>query len=209
MKTRVLRILSLSVPLIAILLAFGLTAQHVQARRTDPIRDLGRVFGVGQPAAQPIATGARWRACFTPGQDCEGLAVALIDDARETVQLQAYGFTSAPIAKALVRAQARGVRLSILIDKEARQDQHSQAPQLIAAGVPVAVDDRPAIAHNKVLIVDAATAVPVVVTGSFNWTRGAQDRNAENLLVIEAEPAITAAYAAAFDARRSISTPWR
>lgn len=202
------RVLSLSLSQIAVLIALGFTAQQVQARRTDAVRDLARVFGIGQPTAQPIAAGARWRACFTPGQDCEGLTVALIDGARETIQLQAYGFTSAPIAKALLRAQARGVRLSILIDKEARQDQHSQAPQLIAADVPVAVDDRPAIAHNKVLIVDAAAPAPIVATGSFNWTKAAQDRNAENILVIEAEPAVAAAYAAAFDARRSVSGPW-
>lgn len=206
---RLLRTLSLAVLPAAMLLAFLFNTHHVQARRTDATREIGRVFGVGQPAAQPIAAGARWRACFTPGQDCEGLVVTLIDGARDTILLQAYGFTSAPIAKALIRAHARGLRVSVLIDKEARQDPHSQAPQLIAAGLPVLVDDRPAIAHNKVLIIDASAAAPLVVTGSFNWTRGAQDRNAENLLVIEAEPAVAAAYATAFDARRSVSTAWK
>ena len=39
---------------------------------------------------------------------------------------------------------------------------------------------QPAIAHNKIIVIDGA----VVVTGSFNFTRAAESNNAENLLVI-------------------------
>ena len=37
--------------------------------------------------------------------------------AREIVLVQAYSFTSAPIAKALVEAHQRGVRVEVLLDK--------------------------------------------------------------------------------------------
>jgi phosphatidylserine/phosphatidylglycerophosphate/cardiolipin synthase-like enzyme len=37
-----------------------------------------------------------------------------------------------------------------------------------------------AIAHNKVMIIDGET----VITGSFNFTKAAEESNAENLLVI-------------------------
>jgi len=47
-------------------------------------------------------------------------------------------------------------------------------------GIPVFIDDQPAIAHNKIIIVDDS----IVLTGSYNWTRAAELRNAENLLII-------------------------
>jgi phosphatidylserine/phosphatidylglycerophosphate/cardiolipin synthase-like enzyme len=43
------------------------------------------------------------------------------------------------------------------------------------------IDSAHAIAHNKVMVIDGR----VVLTGSFNFTRGAEERNAENLLVID------------------------
>ena len=42
--------------------------------------------------------------CFTPGQDCTTLIVQELDQARQMVLVQAYSFTSAPIAKALLEA---------------------------------------------------------------------------------------------------------
>jgi PLD-like domain len=41
-----------------------------------------------------------------------------------------------------------------------------------------------AIAHNKVIVIDGET----VLTGSFNFTKAAQEKNAENLLIIRDPP---------------------
>ncbi len=42
------------------------------------------------------------------------------------------------------------------------------------------IDTEHALAHNKVILIDGDT----VITGSFNFSRAAEERNAENLLVI-------------------------
>ena len=42
------------------------------------------------------------------------------------------------------------------------------------------IDANHAIAHNKIIVIDGET----VVTGSFNFTNAAQDKNAENLVII-------------------------
>jgi len=55
---------------------------------------------------------------------------------------------------------------------------------------------RHAIAHNKVMLIDRKT----IITGSFNFSAAAEDRNAENLLVIGDDPALYAAYAENFAA---------
>jgi len=40
-----------------------------------------------------------------------------------------------------------------------------------------------AIAHNKVMVIDGST----VITGSFNFTKAAEESNAENLLIIHGQ----------------------
>ena len=42
------------------------------------------------------------------------------------------------------------------------------------------IDAEHAIAHNKVMIIDKE----LVITGSFNFTKAAQKKNAENVLII-------------------------
>ena len=47
-------------------------------------------------------------------------------------------------------------------------------------GIPTYIDSVNEIAHNKIMIIDQET----VITGSFNFTRAAEERNAENVLII-------------------------
>jgi phosphatidylserine/phosphatidylglycerophosphate/cardiolipin synthase-like enzyme len=50
----------------------------------------------------------------------------------------------------------------------------------VNSGIPTQIDSRHAIAHNKVMIIDGETVIP----GSFNFTKAAEEKNAENLLII-------------------------
>lgn len=141
--------------------------------------------------------------CFTPGQDCTGVIVAALNQARRTVLVQAYSFTSAPIANALVDAHKRGVDVRVILDKSQRSERYSSARFLVNSGIPAWIDDEVAIAHNKVVVIDETT----VITGSFNFTKAAQEKNAENLLVLH-DPELAAKYAANWDSRRRRSTPY-
>ena len=100
--------------------------------------------------------------------------------ARSEILVQAYSFTSAPIAKAFIDAHKRGVRVQVILDKSQETEKYTSATFLANAGVPVRIDDDFAIAHNKIMILDDET----VITGSFNFTKAAEERNAENVLVI-------------------------
>jgi phosphatidylserine/phosphatidylglycerophosphate/cardiolipin synthase-like enzyme len=128
--------------------------------------------------------------CFTPGGRCTDMIVQALGAARQRVLVQAYSFTSAPIAKALLEAHKRGVQVQVILDKSQRTDKYSAADFLANQGVPTRIDAEHAIAHNKVLLIDAET----VVTGSFNFTKAAQEKNAENLLLIR-DQALAARYA--------------
>jgi phosphatidylserine/phosphatidylglycerophosphate/cardiolipin synthase-like enzyme len=94
--------------------------------------------------------------------------------------VQAYSFTSKPIAEALVDAHKRGVHTEIILDKSNIRDKYSAADFTSHMGIPTYIDSVHGIAHNKIMIVDQET----VITGSFNFTRAAEESNAENLLII-------------------------
>jgi len=103
-----------------------------------------------------------------------------LNKAKSTILVQAYTFTSAPIAKALLNAHKRGIKVEVILDKSQRTDKYSSATFFFNAGIPVKIDAQHAIAHNKVMIIDGE----IVITGSFNFTKAAEENNAENLLII-------------------------
>jgi len=117
---------------------------------------------------------------FSPKGGCTEAIVAELGNAKKIVLVQAYSFTSAPIAKALVDSHKRGVDVRVILDKSQRSEKYSSADFVAHAGILTFIDAKHAIAHNKIMVIDGET----VLTGSFNFTRAAEQKNAENLLVI-------------------------
>jgi phosphatidylserine/phosphatidylglycerophosphate/cardiolipin synthase-like enzyme len=150
--------------------------------------------------AQPVAG---VRVYFTPGDDAQGAAIAEIGKAKSTVLVMTYSFTSVPIAKALAEAFERGVSVRVISDKENETSKYTALDFVAGKGAEVLVDDKVRIAHNKVMVIDGQ----VVITGSFNWTKAAQESNAENLLVLPSAE-LAAAYAANWEARKAVSRPY-
>jgi phosphatidylserine/phosphatidylglycerophosphate/cardiolipin synthase-like enzyme len=93
--------------------------------------------------------------CFTPvygmTPSCTQEVVDALAGAKKNILVQAYSFTSAPIAKALVDAHRRGLEVKVILDRSNRTAHYSAATFLAHAGIPVWIDDRHAIAHNKIM----------------------------------------------------------
>jgi phosphatidylserine/phosphatidylglycerophosphate/cardiolipin synthase-like enzyme len=130
--------------------------------------------------AKPTPTPTDEQVYFSPKGGCTEAIVKNLDQAERSILVQAYSFTSKPIAEALIAAHKRGVKVKVLLDKSQLHGKGSKLDLLVDAGIPVSIDTKHAIAHNKVMIIDGVT----VLTGSFNFTNAAEDRNAENLLVV-------------------------
>jgi len=141
---------------------------------------------------------------FSPGGGCTRAIVEALGSAKESVRVQAYSFTSAAIAKALVEAHRRGVKVEVILDKSNRTQNYSAADFLLHAGIPTFIDARHAIAHNKIILIDGR----IVITGSFNFTQAAESRNAENLLIIDS-PELAALYNRNWEEHRGHSSPYR
>jgi phosphatidylserine/phosphatidylglycerophosphate/cardiolipin synthase-like enzyme len=138
--------------------------------------------------SRPLAAGAA-EVYFSPNGGCTTAVVREIGAARQSIEVQAYSFTSPPIAQALAEAKERGVHVEVILDKSNRTARYSGADYLVHHGIPTRIDAAHAIAHNKVMIIDDA----VVLTGSFNFTAAAEKHNAENLLVLR-DPSLAKQY---------------
>jgi len=95
--------------------------------------------------------------------------------------MQAYGLTHPEIINSLIKANKRGVKGRVLLDRSNLTQKYSKIEELKQAGIEVGIDRVSGIAHNKIIIVDLYTTV----TGSFNFTVSAAKRNVENVLIIQ------------------------
>jgi phosphatidylserine/phosphatidylglycerophosphate/cardiolipin synthase-like enzyme len=153
------------------------------------------------PGPPPPSTQPTIDVLFSPRGGCTARIVDEIGKAKKTIRIQAYSFTSAPIAKAVVDAKKRGVDCEVILDKSQAKQTYSEADFFHNQDVPTLIDDRHAIAHNKIILIDGAT----VITGSFNFTKAAEESNAENLLVIKGDADLAAKYAKNYAEHRSHS----
>src|SRR4051794_9371727 len=118
-------------------------------------------------------------AYHSPRGGCTDAIVAELKQARREILVQAYSFTSKPIAQALIDAKARGVRVDILLDRSNEAEAYTELGHFLQQGLTPLVDAHHAIAHNKIIIIDRRT----LITGSFNFTHQAEHENAENVVV--------------------------
>ena len=146
---------------------------------------------------------------FAPQDDTADIIEKAINAARNQVLVQAFSFTSRQLAGALVRAKQRGVDVQLIADHEQTEKlPYNMITSIAASGVTTYIDSQHQSAHNKVMIIDASSTAPVVITGSYNFTRAAEIKNAENLLLIRGNKALTEAYLNNWQQHRAHSHPF-
>jgi phosphatidylserine/phosphatidylglycerophosphate/cardiolipin synthase-like enzyme len=144
-----------------------------------------------QPAAS-VPAAAAIAVCFAPEEDCAAFAVRAIDNAEREILVAAYRLTvGSGIVAALIRAKERGVDVRVIADKAAPCERASGIDPLVAAGVPIWIDDRARRAHAKTMVVDGTV------------TRGASE-NSEDLNLVSS-PAVAAAYTTHWRQRLAVS----
>lgn len=154
----------------------------------------------GQAPREPpplFAAQGTVQVAFTPRDNAEAMIVGCIREAKQQILVQAFSFTSRALANALIAAKRGGVEVRVMADREQTfGGEASRIPELVRAGISVALEVRYQSAHNKVMVIDAGSADAAVITGSYNWTYAAQYKNAENVLILRHNPDIANAYAA-------------
>ncbi len=164
-------------------------------------------FGKKSPRATPYAQltveGTQIECYFAPEDDVYREIASEIDAARATIDFMAFSFTSRDLAEAMANRQRDGVRVRGLFDEQQAATQYSQDEYLAKNGASVYLDKNPHVMHNKVIVVDGQT----VVTGSYNFSKAAEEKNAENLLIIR-DKALAERYAANWKEHAGHSEPF-
>ncbi|MBX3396963.1 MAG: phospholipase D family protein [Phycisphaerae bacterium] len=154
-------------------LFFGLPVFTVVALA---LLSIGASAGPDKPGKRSIEIDA----VFSPGGGCEERIAEELASAEQTIRIQAYFFTSKPITNAVVKAKKRGVDVCVILDKSQEKMTYGSWRILRREGVPVHFDAKHATANNKVILIDDRT----VITGSYNFTKSAEEKNAENIVII-------------------------
>ncbi len=161
-----------------IILAAGLEGCEVPAI-ARPTREL---TPSSPTEAGPATPAGEWYALYFTTPDATarlanptgGIPAAVIasfDAAQTSIDVAVYQFNWEPLADALVRALARGVRVRLVTDTDSLGDEAIQ--RLRDAGVGVVDDGRAALMHDKFVVVDGSA----VWTGSMNFTHSDAYRN--------------------------------
>lgn len=122
---------------------------------------------------------------FSPKRGSAQVLAGFIDRTEKTLDCAIYSLSHDLIADALIGAHRRGVKVRVLMDKSQAGGKASDDERLVAAGIEVRIDSNFKIFHHKVAIADRKRrGKQAVVTGSFNWTANADEKNAENMVIL-------------------------
>lgn len=143
---------------------------------------------------------------FSPEGSAQQLVLQTVSDARQSIRLMGYSFTSPDIARALIDAKKRGVDVQVVLDEGDNRGKVSGAAMnlLVNAGIPVRTVSQFKRMHDKVIIVDNQT----VETGSYNFTRSAAEANSENALVLHDVPDLAQTYLTHWQSRWALGNDW-
>ena len=116
------------------------------------------------------------------GADVQSQLIGIIKSADKTLDIAVYSFTDQKIADAVIGDEKRGVAVRVLTDQtESGNSYQKQLLQTLKdAGIPVKINKHSGLMHLKVTIVDASECT----TGSFNYTKSAEQENDEVFVVI-------------------------
>lgn len=133
-------------------------------------------------AAQKVTTsdGVEIEVWFSPDMRVGDRIRALILGATESVHVMAFNLTLDTISDAILSRAAGGVEVLGLFDADQMQNQGSDIARLEELGVDITLDGNPRKMHHKVIVIDES----IVITGSHNFSRNAEEKNDENVLII-------------------------
>ena len=157
----------------------------------DILTRLESTFGYsGSPSPTLVPAIGTIEVAFSPNNGATTTVINAIHQAQQSILVSAYSFTSKDIANALLEAKKSGINVKIILDKSQATQKYSSATFFTNQGFEMRIAIKYAIFHDKVMIIDDKT----VVTGSFNFTKAAESKNAENVLIIRDNPELAKLY---------------
>jgi phosphatidylserine/phosphatidylglycerophosphate/cardiolipin synthase-like enzyme len=141
-------------------------------------KQFGKHAQVGSLTSQLTINGVQVENYFSPVDNVMDKLVAYVQGAQKSIRFMIFTYTDTNLANAMIARNQAGVDTEGVI--EDRGASEGAMVPLFCAKVPVKVDGNKYTMHHKVIIIDEST----VITGSFNFTKSADQENDDNVLVI-------------------------
>jgi phosphatidylserine/phosphatidylglycerophosphate/cardiolipin synthase-like enzyme len=149
-----------------------------------------------------VDRGVKLQVRFAPEGKCMDRVVELVRGAKKSIRFIAFAYTSKALCDAMVERLGAGVTVEGIFEARHAGWADTKIGPLNAAGAKVRFDENPDALHHKVIVIDDRYAL----TGSFNFSDGADRSNDENLLVID-NRTIARAFVREFDALMALTDP--
>ncbi|MBF2054358.1 MAG: DUF1669 domain-containing protein [Candidatus Sericytochromatia bacterium] len=145
----------------------------------------------------PGTTGAlEVEVLFSPEDPVRERILDLLKAARQEIVFMAFAFTDKAMQEVLLQKHQQGVSVRGLYESRGAGSRYSSYGPLQRAGLDLRRDGNPGAMHHKVMIIDQQT----VITGSYNFSRNADQSNDENVLILHHRD-LAAAYRQEFEKR--------
>lgn len=143
--------------------------------------------------------GAVIQTFFSPKGGTKPAIMEALGKARKRIRFMAFSITDEDIQKMLIDKHRAGVKVEGIFDG-CMISQYSVYQQLLTKNIPVMIDGNQALLHSKVIIIDDQ----LVITGSYNFSKNAENNNNENTLLIRS-PKVAQFYQAEFERLKKAS----
>ncbi len=137
-----------------------------------------------------LSDGTQISTYFSPGSQTIPPLLHEINSAQESILIMALVFTQDQLGEAIRHRYGSGILTEGVFEGRSVNTLGSEYDKFIDTGIKIRVDKSPGLMHHKVIIIDEET----VITGSYNFSRNAEIRNSENLLIIKNNKDIAQAY---------------
>jgi phosphatidylserine/phosphatidylglycerophosphate/cardiolipin synthase-like enzyme len=174
----------------AVRIVSGLLAENYTVEFKEMFED--REFGSTSPANTPhqqvfIESGDRdggiqLESYFAPEDQVTEKLLALVGQAEDSIRFMAFSFTDDRLGKAMMDQDEAGLTVQGVFEERGADLEYSEFGRMYRAEprMDVRLDGNTYMMHHKVIILDNET----VILGSFNFSRSADEKNDENVLVI-------------------------
>lgn len=122
---------------------------------------------------------------FSPDDGVLSALVSLLNGAEESIYFLAYSFTSNELGDIVREKAEAGLTVQGVMDAEqVTSNQGTEYDPFKQADLRVRQDGIDGLMHHKVFVIDGK----IVAFGSYNFSKSAEERNDENLLIVYSEP---------------------
>ena len=186
--------------------AYRKARERIERSPTDTLRWLERIDKIVDNTASPPKQGgkpAESLVAFSPGEMGLDMIRRELREAKRSIDICVFTITDNRISDTIIDAHRSGIAVRIITDNDKQFDDGSDIARMVRADIPTRFDPDTDHMHHKFAIVDGQR----LITGSYNWTRGAT-RNHENVTVLS-EQALVDTFAKEFNHLWSSFRPWR